>query len=817
MHVMGRGLRSTFVRRLAGATVVLGLPALTGCGSLPKLDDSLAEARAVAESSKIFAADGTMLKTLFDEQNRENIALAEVPRHVRHAVIATEDARFYTHSGVDGRAIARAFFVNSKQKRIVEGGSTITQQYIKNALGATEKTVRRKIREAVLAYQLEERHTKDEILERYLNTVYFGNGAYGIETAALTYFSVHAKDLSVVQGALLAGLISSPNRYDPFSAPKEALARRNYVLTRMSQEKFIDAAATQKATKEKISLKRGLQEKFPAPYFVTYVERLIQKDARFAAFGRTEAERTNTLFKGGLRIHTTLDMRLQKIADDASRAVLSEPGDPYNGFVAVEPKTGRILAMVGGKDYFNTKDKYAKFNMAENDLGRQAGSAFKTMTLVAALERGISLEQRYRGGSRITITIPGYEPYSAPNYEGISFGGSHTLLEGTEKSINVVYLQVVRDVGPKAVGDAARRLGITHRLETFPSIALGTEEVTPLDMASAYATIANDGVRVPVTPVTKITDASGNLLWQPDQKPVQAIDPAVATMTTEALQGVVKRGTGRRVALPDRPAAGKTGTTDRYADAWFAGYVPQIAAVSWVGFPEGQIGMTPPRTRIRVFGGTWPGQIWQRFMTEALKGVAVEEFEPTRDDVVRLRIDIKRRCLATGLPLSDDIQYRYYMKGTEPQLKCEGVFIEDSVPDVVGRREADAVQILKAAGIKDVNVRRIYCPAYPTGFVCRQSPSPGSDASYAGTATIDVSDDEATATVPSVLGKTGDEARAILEAAGFTVDVRAVENAGGSEGCRQVDENRAGRVWLQEPCAGESARAGTLVRVWVNP
>jgi penicillin-binding protein 1A len=796
---------------------MLALPALSGCSSLPKLDEALAHAKAQAQSSKIFAADGTLLKTLHAEENRENVALAVVPMHVREAVIAIEDERFYKHSGVDARAILRAFIVNKSSGRVVEGGSTITQQYIKNALVTSERTLRRKVEEAALAYQLEQKYTKDEILELYLNTVYFGEGAYGIEAAALTYFGVHAKNLDLAQGALLAGLIRSPVRYDPYVEPKVAVQRRNLVLGKMLELKYITPAAHAKAVHVKPKLqRRTIEKKFPAAYFVTWVESLIQKDPQFAVLGKTQADRTNALFKGGLRIYTTVDLKLQKVAEDTSRSILSYKGDPYNAFVGLDPSNGHVVAMVGGRDYFNTKDRYAKFNLA-TQARRQAGSAFKPFTLVAALEQGVSLNKIYRGGSSITVSRPGYPTWSTANYERISFGGSLTLREGTIKSVNVVYAQVVRDVGPKAVADVAKRMGITSPLTPFLPIALGVDGVSPLEMADAYATLANGGYHVPVTPITKITDANGKVVWQPKEEKKKALEPAVVALATDALADVIKRGTGRREQL-GRPAAGKTGTSEEYHDAWFGGFTPRMVGISWVGFPQSEsISMRPPRTRITVVGGSWPGAIWKGFMDAAHKGTPLDEFPYDVKEVVRVRVDTTRNCIALDYPLSPVVLDKYYMRGSEPTQSCTGgaPVVTGAAPDVVGKLQSVATELMHASGF-EVTIRKIYCPTYPTGYVCRQSPAPG----VAGTtsqAVLDVSDDSAVATVPMVLGDTSKQARTALESAGFTVAIHIVENNEGYEGCRQAAETRSGYVWLQMPCAGSTAGAGSLVHVYVNP
>ena len=792
---------------------------LTSCVRLPNLEATLAGAQRLAESSYIYAADGSVVTNLHEEQNRDIVSIEAVPEHVRNAVVAIEDARFFAHPGVDVRAIARAFLRNTAEGRVVEGGSTITQQYIKNALISRGRTLRGKLDEAALAWQLEHKYPKLQILGLYLNTVYFGEGAYGIETAARTFFGVSAKDLTVAQGALLAGLIRSPARYNPYVDPDAALRRRNLVIAKMLEQHRV----TQDGAARAIATKIGVQpashsETYPAAYFVEYVKDLIQRDPRFDALGRTVGERVNALFKGGLRIHTTIDPRLQRLAEQASRGVLPYKKDPYNGFVALDPKTGGILAMVGGRDFFDAKDPYAKFNLAVQSR-RQPGSSFKPFTLVAALEEGISPERVYRGGSVARVPMPDGSTWVVHNYESLSFGSRLTLREATTKSVNVVYAQVVRDIGAAKVAEVARRMGITSPLKAVPSIAIGTQEVSPLEMASAYAPLANGGYAAPPLAISKITDSSGKVLYESKVSRTRVLEPQVVALTVDALKDVIEKGTGRREAL-GRPAAGKTGTSDFYHDAWFAGITPQIVAVSWVGFPRAQIPMEPPRTRIKVVGGSWPGQIWKAFMTQALAGVAPAEFPVETSDLVTLRIDVTRNCLPNAFTPPALIQEQTFIKGAEPRRVCtEPTTGAITTPNVVGMTREVARQALEEAGYL-VTVAPRSCPAYPNDYVCEQTPKAGTAGTVGDRATIYVSDDDAVGVVPMVLGSTLSGAKSSLAKAGFEYEVVRQGNPAGDagvSGCRDPGEHASGRVWLQTICAGEQRPKGSIVRIYVSP
>ncbi|HEX9774873.1 MAG TPA: PBP1A family penicillin-binding protein [Actinomycetota bacterium] len=808
--------RSSALRRSALVVVLCALPALAGCEGLPNLDEALADASRVAETTKVFAADGSLITELHAEENREVIPLSDVPEHVVDAVIAIEDARFYEHNGIDIRGILRALSVNAAEGRVVEGGSTITQQLVKKTLTGDERTFERKVKEAFLAYQLEDRFSKDEILERYLNTVYFGRGAYGIQAAAEVFFGKNAKALTLAEGALLAGMIRSPNRYDP-AERKVGKARRATVLNRMLEEGWVTEEQARRAKATPIKLARRHEVNAHAyGYFVDYVKQQIFDDAeRFGVLGETRADRIDAVFKGGLRIYTTLDPKLQDRAEQSAETLLPYGSDPYTSFVGVSPADGHIVTMVGGRGFFRQKDPYAKLNLAVRR--RQPGSSFKPFTLVAALEKGIPLSRVYQGGSRITLRLSNGQYWSPANYGLTSFGSSLSLLRATAYSVNVVYAQVVLEVGPQKVVNVAHRMGIESNLDAVPAIALGTEEVTPLEQAQAYATLANQGERVDLTAVTKITDSAGTVLWEHEPKRKRVLAEPVAALATEALQEVMKTGTGRNLVF-GRPVAGKTGTSEEYADAWFAGFTPDYVGVAWVGFPQGQIAMRPPRTRILVYGSSWPGQMWQRWMDYAHRGMPIADFPVAEDLMVEVKVDVSRGCLPNAFTPPYLIQTRSFLKGAEPKDVCTEPTSGEipSTPDVIGEPSSEARTTLLHAGFAVATVS-IYCPAFPPGTVCDQNPLPGTAARVGESATIYVSNDDAVALVPMVLGRTLSRARQKLIDAGYKVKVVVGTNSDNGPGCRDVYETESGRVWRQSPCAGSKYGYGSTVTIFVNP
>lgn len=827
-------------RSLAAAVAALALLA-GACTPGRKVEEESLEPK--NQSTKIFAADGSLITTLRQEENREVLSVEEIPKHVRDAVVAIEDARFYTHKGLDAKAVLRAIYTNAKSGKVVEGGSTITQQLVRNSLKEVgrEQTLERKLREASYAYRVDSGYAKDKILELYLNTVYFGEGAYGIQTAAQTYFGKDAKDLSLAEAALLAGLIKSPVNYDPYTNADGALRRRDRVLDRMFLAGFAGSQEVAAAKSAGLGVREKTQSlRYPAPYFVDYVTRLIQHSGKFSELGESVAARANLLFRGGLRIHTTLDRKMQNAAEEAIAKVLDRPDqDPSASLVAIEPKTGHVRALVGGRDFFASQSEdpcakvgalnadgspktCAKVNLAlgreGGGSGRQSGSAFKPFVLAAALENGKRLTDTYQASACMNIPrADAGRTWHVCNYEDTAFATT-TVREATVKSINVVYAQIIMDVGAQKVVDVAQRMGIESPLVAVPSAALGANAVSPLEMASAFTSFPNLGVHVRPVAITKITDRRGNVLWKPIEERRQAIKPGVAYLALQALQEVIARGTAARHGKIGRPAFGKTGTAQEWRDAWFVGGagVDLVAAVA-VFWPDGEIEMKPAcggpavpptcrPTRLRVTGGSWPTQIWQLFMLKALEGIPASTFSVPRLEVVNVRVDATRGCLPNQYTPADTIESQSYIKGTEPTELCTEPTgpVLAKVPSVVGYPGAEAVALLERAGFK-VAKEDESSRLYPPGRVIRQAPEGGTDASAGSTVTIWISV-AATKKVPDVVNMSEAEAREVLERAGFKVRVEPQSSCG--QNCF---------VWDQSPDAGERAAEGSDVTIYVKP
>jgi penicillin-binding protein 1A len=565
------------------------------------------------------------VRTFHAEENRSDVPLEDVPLVLRKAVVAIEDERFYRHNGVDVRGIVRAIRTNAQAGEVEEGGSTITQQYVKQKLLRDDsRTVHRKLQEASLALQLERQYSKDKILELYLNAVYFGNGAYGVAAAAQQYFGKQVRDLDLPESALLAGLIQRPTADDPYDHPEEATARRSVVLDRMVANHDLTKAQGEEAKAVPLHLASATTPaaaRYAAPYFVQQIQDWILNDPRF---GATKADRTKLLFAGGLRIKTTLDPKAQAAAEAAMVSVLPDAAkDPDVAIVSIVPNTGEVKAMVGGRDFFGSGSA-AKLNLATQR--RQTGSSFKPFVLAAALAQGMSPTRTYAVPG--CISVPDQTPpYRPCNYDDSEAAASADLVEGTVHSYNTLYVQLMQDVGPDKGVQMARDLGIKSPLGAFVSAVLGSNDVTAVDMASAYGTFANRGIQVDPAMVTRITRPDGTVLYSRQPSGHRVLDEGVSDTVTAILEQVIQRGTATAARL-DRPAAGKTGTADHHHDAWFIGYTPDLVTAVWVGFHRGQVPMEPPNTPINVVGGSYPARIWKAFMQQALAGTPATAFHP---------------------------------------------------------------------------------------------------------------------------------------------------------------------------------------------
>ncbi|MDQ3859630.1 MAG: PBP1A family penicillin-binding protein [Actinomycetota bacterium] len=600
--------------------------ALTGASAALGCDLSSLRPVTIGQNSFIYAADGSLLGGIPAEKNRQPVELANVAPRVREAAIAIEDRNFYHHIGIDPSGVFRALFKNLEEGRIVEGGSTITQQLVRNLYIGNEKSFDRKIKEACLAVKLDAKWSKERILETYLNQVYFGNHAYGIEAAAQTYFSKSSRKLHLAEAALLAGLPQAPSVFDPFHREVEAVQRRNEVLRAMLVAGYIGRVRYARAVARPLGLKRGkLYTKIREPFFFSYVrDELIRK------YG------VSTVRSGGLKVYTTIDPRYQRAAIRAIKSTLPYRSDPASAIVSINPENGAIRAMTA----VAPRRKKIQFNLAAQGR-RQAGSAFKTFVLTEAVEKGINPNTTlYLSAPFRWQPDPTCDEAADPNcvwdvktYDG-TYVGPVDIASATLRSDNTVYARLTLDVGPENVVQIAHRMGIKTKLQPVASIGLGSNSVSVLEMASAYATLAAGGVYSEPMAIRKVMLANGKVDDQagwgkPRRRRV--FPDGVAYEVTKILERNIQAGTGTGANI-GRPAAGKTGTTENHADAWFCGYTPNLATAVWVGYPNAQIEMSNVHG-IAVAGGTFPATIWKLFMSAALAKVKPLDWSPPHDPV----------------------------------------------------------------------------------------------------------------------------------------------------------------------------------------
>lgn len=554
-----------------------------------------------AVSSQVFDSHGRLITTLHSDQNRLPIDINKVPQNLQNAFIAAEDNRFYEHIGIDPIGIFRAIFANLTNRGIAQGGSTITQQLAKNAFLSQEQTLKRKIQEAMLALEIEHKYSKKEILEMYMNQIYFGQGAYGIQTAAKTYFNKDVNELTLTQCAMLAGLPKSPNYYSPFNNLNEAKKRKNVVLDQMVKYGYVSAAEAEDAKNQDLGLSKSHQSKEADEYasFIDYVSQQVAKK-----YG------DDALYKEGLKIYTTMDVDKQHAAVRAMRNLPNNYTDengltqPQAAIVSIDPKTGHILAMVGGRG----QDSFNRASMAV----RQPGSAFKPFVYLTALQHDMTPDTTMDDQP---VTYGSWSPKNA----GGSYSGTMTLSDALAHSVNTIAVQLADQVGTKNIIANAKKMGITtlDAKDDNLAMALGglTKGVTPLEMASAYGTFANKGVHVKPTAIVKILDRNGNVLedastLEKEETKTRVMSEREAYEMTTMLEGDIDHGTGTAAAI-GRPAAGKTGTTDDNKDAWFVGYTPDIVTAVWIGDDTGSHSLG------EIYGGTIPAEIWKDYMSSA--------------------------------------------------------------------------------------------------------------------------------------------------------------------------------------------------------
>ncbi len=841
---------------LAGAVVVacglllgtLALPAALAVDGL--LEDTrtevfdvapVGEADAPPQNSYVYDREGGELAELTFEENRVPVELADIPQTATDAVVATEDADFYAHNGVNHRAIVRAALTNIQSGQIEQGASTITQQYVKDAFLSPEQTFERKIQEAIYAIEVEQRLTKDEILERYLNRSYYGEGVYGIGTAAERYFSKPVEELNLRQSATLAGMLRSPETNNPITDPDNARERRNVVLRQMARQGSVSERQADAASERPLDIEISEPPPPEHPYWVAWISRLLTSEAAAEAAGSTDAleamganaeERRRTVFQEGLRIHTTLDPEMQDQAEAAIDQALTYPDEPRReiarepsgAIVSVEPGTGAIRTMAVGPRSYGACVEDGDWAGSDDDRrllcdkskvnpavpaaggggGRQPGSASKPIVDTAALEAGFPPDYTIdaRGPEEFSQSEcpvePGEEPYTVNNSGG---DGVLDMYEAIEQSSNVYHVELIAELGPERVPPMAAEFGIDID-EAFCSTALGTNSVFPLEMAAAYAAFANRGEYCAPFGIERIESADGELLYEHQTDCQRAVDQDIADRMVDMMAGPVSEGgTAPGAALGAWPTRGKTGTTQNNLDAWFVGYVRQLATAAWIGYPNGgpsffetarsardfcergeidKIGGVfrcgETRTRYlenatiggqyydEVFGATIPAPMWHTYMSEAVQQYEPEEFP-------------------------------------EPQPPPSG-----AVPDLLTADSiSEAEEIAEDAGFQ---LRTETVTDFrAAGTFVGQSPSSGANAPLGSRVAIQVSDGEGSGpSVPDTIGTSVSDAIGTLESAGYDVTVREID-AGG---------DAVGLVVGQFPGGGATVSSGSLIALDVG-
>jgi penicillin-binding protein 1A len=800
--------------RLLALLFVLGLLGLTSftfgmlravASQIPELDPYTHRTQ---ENSYVYASNGkTILAILRGSQARVVVASADISPWIKHAIVAIEDKRFYEDGGIDLRGILRALWVDVTHGAEIQGGSTITQQFVKNQINGNAPTISRKVREAALAWQLEQVWSKDRILTAYLNTIYFGNGAYGVQEASRVYFGTSARNVNPAEAALLAAIPEDPSLYDPVAHPLDALRRRNLVLYELYAQHYLDLAQYRQWRKWPMprpeSVRLPPSESPVNPYFANYVTDQLIASPRFGA---------RTVYGGGLHVTTTLDTGLQQLAEKAIAHALPPSVGPSAALVTVNAKTGQVLAMVGGQNY-----SHSQFNLATQGV-RQAGSAFKAFVLAAALRLDISPDTTLVSGP-VTIYAGGRLWY-VNNFEHESLG-TINLGEAIAYSDNTVFAQLTNIVGPANVVAEAKAMGITTPLEPYFSIGLGAEPATPLEMARAYASLADGGYRLDSSlfgnaplAVRSVTLANGATLEDHvERKPVPGLAGGGAAIEDELLEGVVDYGTGTAARIPGWQVAGKTGTTENYGDAWFVGFTPmpasgpELVTAVWVGYPNRLIPMLTQFHGQPVEGGTYPALIWKDYMEKALAYFheAPAQFPPAAipasipatvtfgDDygITQLELDNGKCHISASID---------FFVGKAPTTVANCLADEVAVPDVRGMTLAQAESVLQGQPLEwEIH----YTPATPgerLGIVTAQSPRAGGLSAYQKVKLV--LPRARHGVVPDLVGLSLERARARL--APLRMHLRAPRGGGGE-------------VVSQHPAAGVAAQPGTTELVSVAP
>jgi penicillin-binding protein 1A len=609
-----------------------------------------------AQVSKVYDINGNQIGVFRRFEITQPVTWEDITAnpYLTNAVLAGEDRRFYQHGGIDVRGTLRAMWADIRNRETVQGGSTITQQYVKNAYVGKERSLSRKIREAILASQLDRQKSKDEILFLYLDQVYLGEGAYGVGAAAQTYFRKSVRDLTLSEAATLAGLIPAPSYYDPRTNPAGAELKRTLILKKMLDDGFIDQAAYDAALPERIVfVPTGAPPPPPAtvvwpreaerldhPYFMDYLRRYLEWK-----YG------PDAVYTRGFQIYTTMDPKLQDAAEqEVAKTLDGAPPEVSMALVSVEPGSGYVKALVGGRDFYGP-DGNNNLALAGPELqagkGKQPGSSIKPFILAEALDQGMSPNRTYSGRNGICVG-GGKEPY-CPNNFGKTNYGTMNLREALKHSVNTIFVQLLQDIGVEPTMDLAKRLGLStydyDPKRDFLSVGLGSHETDPLDMASAYGVWAARGTRADPTPIVRLLDSDDRTVEDnTEPKTRRVLKEEVADTINSILQGPLQPGgTAAGKGLGEHPAAGKTGTAQDFGNAWFVGYTPQLSTAVWMGHVKDQRNMGPVKGVRSVVGGTWPARTWQAFMKRALEKAEIVQFnEPA--PITEILDDAKRRA-----------------------------------------------------------------------------------------------------------------------------------------------------------------------------
>ena len=648
---------NVFKKFMIGSTVLGVIGVISGSIFVAYISKKLPDIDSIntyipAETTKIYAKDGTVLAELHQEENRILIPIEKISPNIIKTVIALEDTDFYKHNGINIKGIMRALYVDIKAMSFVEGGSTLTQQLARNLFLYKQKKIIRKLAEMVLAIKIEKKFSKTEILEMYLNQVYWGHNAYGIESAARMYFGKPSADLNLSESAALVGMLSGPELYSPFRNFSRCKERQKIVLQRMKKLKIISLQEYRAALNKTLELAERKKHRYKAPFFTSYVvEKLIEM------YGE------ESTYTSGMNVYTTLDYKLQTHAEEVVKKAIELGQQSYwikgekvenlnfneAALLSVDPRNGHIIVMQGGANFKDTQ-----FNRTVQ-ANRQPGSAFKPFVYLAALEKGLSPGTFIEDNPITFNTIEG--PYEPLNYT-LKHLGNIPMTKALERSVNVVAVKLNDLVGPEKVVEAARKSGITSPLKPILSLPLGANEVTMMELTKSYMTFANNGIKVNPVAILKIEDRDGIPLYNHVKREKRVLNANHVAALVEMMQGVVNYGTGRGAKLP-RPIAGKTGTTSDYKDAWFMGFVPQMVTAAWVGNDDN----TPMNN---VTGGWIPAYMWKEFMKEALRSVKAQSF-PRAQGLVTRRVNWETGLLASeATPETAKVTDLKYWRGSEP-------------------------------------------------------------------------------------------------------------------------------------------------------